>query len=231
MTQSSPHSYPNPVLTKIVGEPSNASFKKLKTELYDNAMSVPSNRGGGAHGHLAIIMAFAEYDVILGHGNQWEDPLNPNITPDILGDNATQFQIANNNRAFAASIVEWNTYLATSRALETQLVAAIGPTFIDELKHNTLGFASTSCRALLDHLQNTNARMTPAHLNKNEQELSREWDPSPVPIVNLWVRVKECRRLAAAGHNPISEATAMRKTLNSIKQTGQFEDAVLDWRK
>jgi hypothetical protein len=73
--------YPNPVLTKIVGEPSNASFKKLKTELYDNAMSVPSNRGGGAHGHLATIMAFAEYNGMIGLGNQWEDPVNPGITP------------------------------------------------------------------------------------------------------------------------------------------------------
>jgi hypothetical protein len=86
-------------------------------------------------------------------------------------------------------IVEWNIYLATSRALKTQHIAAI-----DELKHDTLGFVSTSCHALLNHLQNTYARITPAQLNKNEQELSREWDPSQVPIENLWVRVKECRR-------------------------------------
>jgi hypothetical protein len=80
-------------------------------------------------------------------------------------------------------------------------------------------------------MKNTYARITPAQLNENEQELSREWDPSQVPIENLWVRVKECRRLAAAGHDPISEATAMQKTLNCIEQTGQFEDAVLDRRK
>jgi hypothetical protein len=43
---------------------------------------------------------------MLGPGNQWEDPLNPGITPDILGDNATQFQIADNNRTFAANIVK-----------------------------------------------------------------------------------------------------------------------------
>jgi hypothetical protein len=39
------------------------------------------------------------------------------------------------------------------------------------------------------------------------------------------------RRLAAAGHDPISEATGIRKILNSIERTGQFEDPVLDWRK
>jgi hypothetical protein len=233
MTQSSPHSYPNRVLTKIVGKPSSASFKKLQTELYDNAMSIPSNcgGGGGAHGHLATIMALAEVNVMLGPGNQWEDPVNRGITPDILSINATQFHTADNNCAFAADIVEWNTYLSTSRALNTQLISAINSTFIDELKHDTLGSASTSCRARLDHLQSTYARITPAQLNKNEQELSREWDPSQVPIENLWIRLKECRCLAAAGHDPISKATAMRKTLNSIKQTGQFEDAVLDWPK
>jgi hypothetical protein len=219
------HTYPNPVLTEIVGEPSNASFKKLKTDLYDNAMSVPSNHGACAHGHLATIMAFAKYNVMNGLlGSQWEDPVNPGITPDILGDNATQF-------AFAADIVEWNIYLATSRVLKTQLIAAIDPTFIDELKHDMLGFASTSCRALLDHLQNTYTRITPAQLNKNEQKLSRQWGLSQVPIENLMVRINECRRLATAGHNPISKATAMQKNLNSIEQPGQFEDAVLGWRK
>jgi hypothetical protein len=90
--------------------------------------------------------------------------------------------MAKNNCTFAADIVEWNTYLATSRALKTQLIAAIDPTFIDELKHDTLGFASTSCCALVEHLQNTYTRMTPSQLNKNEQELSREWDLSQVPI-------------------------------------------------
>jgi hypothetical protein len=84
-------------------------------------MSIPSNRGGAAHGHLAIIITFQKYDVMLAPGTQWEDPVNPGITPDILGDNNTQFQTNNNNRAFAANIVEWNTYLSTSRALKTQL--------------------------------------------------------------------------------------------------------------
>jgi hypothetical protein len=118
-----------------------------------------------------------------------------------------------------------------SRALKTQLIAAIDPTFINELKHDTLGFASTSCQALLEHLQNMYACITPTQLNTNEQELAQEWDPSQVPIEHLWICIKECRRLAAAGHDPISKATAMRKTLNNIKQTCQFEDVVLDWRK
>jgi hypothetical protein len=36
-------------------------------------------------------MAFAGYDVMISLGNQWEDPVNPAITPDILGNNPTQF--------------------------------------------------------------------------------------------------------------------------------------------
>jgi hypothetical protein len=111
-------------------------------------MSVPSNQGGGAHSHLAIIMAQAEYNVMVGLGDLWDNPVNPGVTSDILGNNATQFQIADNNRTFAADIVEWNIYLATSQALTTQLIAAIDPKFLDELKHKALGFSSNSCRTL-----------------------------------------------------------------------------------
>jgi hypothetical protein len=52
-------------------------------------------------------MAFPEYLVMLCLGNQWEDTVNPSgITPNILVNNATQLQIANNNCAIGANIVK-----------------------------------------------------------------------------------------------------------------------------
>jgi hypothetical protein len=77
-------------------------------------MFVLSNQGGGIHGHLAIILTQARYDVMAGLGKTWDHPINPSITPNILGNSTPQFQIADSNCAFAANIVKWNTYLATS---------------------------------------------------------------------------------------------------------------------
>ena len=41
-------------LTKIHGEPTFESLKKIKDELKANASAVTSDLGGGANGHLAL---------------------------------------------------------------------------------------------------------------------------------------------------------------------------------
>ena len=49
------------VLTKIVGTPTYEDIKKIKDELKANAASVPSDLGGGAHGHLGLVLDATEY--------------------------------------------------------------------------------------------------------------------------------------------------------------------------
>jgi hypothetical protein len=44
-----------------------------------NAISVPSMAGGGAHGHLGIIMTQVEYAAI--SGTPWVEPFNPGTIP------------------------------------------------------------------------------------------------------------------------------------------------------
>jgi hypothetical protein len=44
-----------------------------------NAISIPSMAGGGAHGHLGIIMTQVEYATI--STSPWVEPYNPNAVP------------------------------------------------------------------------------------------------------------------------------------------------------
>ena len=60
------------MLTKIDGEPTNTSYRKLLVEVYANAMSVLSNRGGGEHGHLGAIMSPKAYQEFAKRGS---DPI------------------------------------------------------------------------------------------------------------------------------------------------------------
>ena len=53
-----------PTLTKIHGEPNYESLKTIKNELSSNATSVTSDLGGGAHGHLGLLLTPAEYAVV-----------------------------------------------------------------------------------------------------------------------------------------------------------------------
>jgi hypothetical protein len=53
-------------LTRSVGKPTYESIKAVKEELKANAASVYTNRGGGAHGYLALVLTPASYANING---------------------------------------------------------------------------------------------------------------------------------------------------------------------
>ena len=50
-----------PVLTKVQGEPDFDSLRTLHNEIKANALSVTSTLGGGAHGHLGLVLSLADY--------------------------------------------------------------------------------------------------------------------------------------------------------------------------
>ncbi len=48
-------------LTKIHGEPTFESIRILQREIIVNALSVHSDLGGGAHGHIGLVLSPQEY--------------------------------------------------------------------------------------------------------------------------------------------------------------------------
>ena len=51
-------------LTNIPGQPNYDLLKRIKDELKCNAASVPSDLGGGGHGHLGKVLTPAEYALV-----------------------------------------------------------------------------------------------------------------------------------------------------------------------
>ena len=221
------HEYPHPTLTPIVGEPDFDTVQQLCAELYTNAMSVASDRGGGNHGHLALLMTQEEYTTTAG--NNFEPPINPGPNP-IHPIGATQHQIIEANRIHSADKIEHKAYLNVGQALKAMIIKAIQPVYINILKDPVLGFANITARQLLQHIKTTYGRITTDILVANSEALSREWSPDD-PIENLWMHVDKCRRLATAGADPITDATAVHTTINVLEKSGVFADAIRDWRK
>ena len=67
--------FPHPLLTPIEGKPTAFTVTRLRKELFANARSVPSARGGGLHGHLAILLSEADYFTRVGIA--FDVPLHP----------------------------------------------------------------------------------------------------------------------------------------------------------
>jgi hypothetical protein len=219
--------FARPQLTPIAGEPNNSTLKLLQAELNSNAISIPSNRGGGAHGHLALIQDPTTYLALTGAA--FNSPAHPGLSPTLVA-NATGNQITEANRQYQADQGEYALFLAVERTLKAQLIAAIDSLYINELRDDTMGFANATTLQLLTHLHATYGEVRSDHLEANAMRLDRLWNPLD-PIETVWINAQECRRFAAAGLDPISESTAVRKTVSMFDKLGVFADAIRDWRK
>lgn len=226
MTTSQPV-YPHPTVTPILEEPTFATLQTLIAELNTNAMAVPSNRGGGAHGHLTLLVQPANY--LLLAGVAFVPPPNPGPVP-IHPAAATAAQIAELNRQFTANQLEYRTYLNVEQTLKSMLLQAVLPTFLSILRDPELGFAQVTTIALLTHLRDTYGVIDADALAANELSLEREWSPDD-PIEDLWSHILECQRFSTNGGDPISNATAVRAAIKVLTKSGVFNDDLRDWRK
>jgi hypothetical protein len=66
MTSTESFPLPHEQLTLIPGKLSAATIRQLKKELYANARSIHSDRGGGLNGHLGLVMPTAAYVIRAG---------------------------------------------------------------------------------------------------------------------------------------------------------------------
>ena len=73
--------FPHPTVTPITGRPDPLSLSILQGELYANAISVPTELGGGLYGHLALIMPHAEY-ITMDGAIDYVAPPHPGVQAD-----------------------------------------------------------------------------------------------------------------------------------------------------
>jgi hypothetical protein len=71
--------FPNPILPKIDHKPTFEDTQVTTLLLNANAISIPSMAGGGAHGHMGIIMTQVGY--ARKPTSPWFEPYNPIAVP------------------------------------------------------------------------------------------------------------------------------------------------------
>ena len=135
---------PHKVLTPIPeGEkPSYTSLLKIHQELNANAMAIPSNRGGGIYGLLALVIPTTTFDA-LPNSAPWVAPIHPGANP-VLPPAPTQPVITEANRQYKASLEEFLLVQAAKSLLRTQLLTAVPDTYTKILKNTQLGYANAT---------------------------------------------------------------------------------------
>jgi hypothetical protein len=121
--------------------PTHLTLETLHRELNTMAMGVTSDRGGGEHGHLAIVMSDEEYLALTNE--EFEVPEHPGPNPE---PGATQPIITENNRLHALALSTHKIYKDTETQLKAALLKAVPHTYIQELQDRKLGFATTTTK-------------------------------------------------------------------------------------
>ena len=201
-------------MTPIIGKPSNTTLQVLQRQLYTNARSVPSTRGGGTHGHLALVLSEAAY--LARAGVPFLVPVHPGPPPEAVGTSAV---IAVAIRNYNAALAEVRLYKNLNAALTAQILTAVNASFLAALEDPDFGFGDVTPLTMLNHLRAEYGTMTPEELERDRAALSEPWNFDS-PIEDLWVKLSNIQRVATLGNVPIPDITVVTLPLAMIEKTG-----------
>ncbi|KAI2503218.1 hypothetical protein MHU86_11241 [Fragilaria crotonensis] len=215
MAATANFNFPYAVLTPIEGKPTNTTLQILQRQLYTNARAIDSPRGGGTHGHMAMLLSDAEY--LVRAGVPFIVPRHPGAAPDAAA-GATAAQIAEAIRQYNQAVADVTLYNRLSAALTAQIISAVNASFLSALEEDPdFGFGDVTPRAMLEHLRTEYGTMTPEELERNRAALSEPWNLDD-PIEDLWAKIANIQRVAALGQVPIPNVTVITLTLAMLER-------------
>jgi hypothetical protein len=144
--------FPNPVLPKIDNEPTFEDIQITTRLLNANAISINLMAGGGAHGHLGIIMSQVECTAV--SASPWVEPFNPNDIP-IIPPGTTAVDAAQLARMHAECRRIYTNRINVDQALKEIILEAYYNMYTSQLEDYLLQYANRSALDSVVHLKQT----------------------------------------------------------------------------
>jgi hypothetical protein len=214
-------SHPSP----IQGQPTYADLNLLRTHLYKEAARVPSTLGGGACGHLGLIMDPALYTSV--SATPWVTPVLPVLAP--YAPNATGPAIAAANARYKADLKEYHEVKNLDLALTRLISKTIDAVYLGPLDQPFVGLINYTTRDILDWLIKHYGRILPHQAIANRQRLSEPWNASE-PFQLLNDRFRQVTEFAHDYGVPVTDADLLTYGLYHIQNTGVLNLPVQQWQ-
>jgi hypothetical protein len=211
---------------KIEGQPNYDSLSALREVLKQNAASVSTDRGGGQHGYLGIILSDAMYATIAPN-DAFVRPAAPANTPTIPA-GGTAAAIAEAVRLHADELRQWREYVNLTAALRLQLVKCIEPVYLRSQLNRHVGYANSTPRQLLEYLFLTYGKLTPQRLSENHEAMTKPWSPN-MPFEDLIDQIEVAMDMATEGNQGYSAAQVLNVAYTQVYNTGLYFDECKIW--
>ena len=199
----------------------------MSKELKANAQSVYSNLGGGAHGHLGIVLSPAAYALI--SNTPYETPMHPGSLT--IPPGTTQIVARNLQSVHEVQMSNFKTHLDVKKALIQQIVIAVESSYLDALRNPVTKTLDNDIHAILAHLMDTYGDVTPEKLSDYEDKVKAMVHDPSMPIDSVFNAVQELCDFSEQAQTPYTQAQAVNMALVIILRTGSFAESIKEWNR
>lgn len=215
-------------LTPIRGEPKNDTLKTLLHECMANSQTVHSNLGGGAHGHLGLVLQPAKYAVI-APGTPYIRPVFPGTL--VIPPNTTNIQAQMLSKQHREELRLFQETEAVHNTLVQQIVAAIDPMYLKSLRNPVTQAFMVPLSDILNHLMTVYGNLNPKKFlsTKNKME-TFQYDLS-LPVDVVFDPIDDLGELAIIAKQPMSEEQKCGLAFIIFQNTGKFKSDLKAWNR
>jgi hypothetical protein len=113
--------------------------------------------GGGALGHLGLIILDASYFIIApptaGEPTFWVTTNAPGRAPSTSDETSDKISAA--RHVWEEDVQTYRTYTSVQQALKKQIISIFDPMYLEIFNDNMVGYTNISAKDMLDHLFET----------------------------------------------------------------------------
>eukprot|EP00978_Attheya_sp_CCMP212_P024925 scaffold79126_cov39-Attheya_sp.AAC.1 len=103
------------------------------------------------------------------------------------------------------------------KALRKQLIASTPEVYLQDIRDPVLGYANTTCLAVITHLRDTYGEISQEDLDANKARMSAVWNP-PIPIEDLFNQLRAGAAFATERGDAPSKPAMVRLGYNLSPQ-------------
>eukprot|EP00957_Ditylum_brightwellii_P204314 15338640-Ditylum_brightwellii.AAC.1 len=204
----------NPMLQRIEGEPDYVAINAIMLQLYENAATIQSSLGGGAHGHIGIVMEPTMYFNL--SATAYAPPTAPARV--MLPGNASSQARYDKDNWHRKDLDTFENHIAMDDVLKKQIQEAVDDVYICQLRHKYSTFLGVMAGDVPDHLMDRYGQIKTADLVANGDKYNQPMDISQ-PIDAYFACIDDCIQHESDGKTPNTSKQILTTALHTMQRT------------
>ena len=212
-------------LPRIHGEPDYSKLKVLKDLLKANSSRVQSDLGGGAHGHLGLVLTPVEYAAVSATPYVCPPHPGPLVIPQGTTNHALTVLCEQHKKALSL----FHQTIDLDNALKKQITDALDEPYYKDLKDPVTNSITHSIPYILQYLFTNFGDVESETLQKEAERVRTMKFSIQNQLTDLYQQIKDLEQLARATPTPFTPAQLVDIAITVIKGTGDYQQALHKW--